>query len=120
MSEARIEVTCPGCVKPFHVPSAEQGKVVDCPVCGGWVDVPELGRPPTTAEVDEAAAARSAREYEWQMAENARQIEQSQRALDHRDQQDARFDQLLDRMDAVVGRWEQLADRMGRALDRLG
>ena len=55
-----------------------------------------------------------------QLAENALQIEQSQRALDHRDQQDARFDRLLDRMEAVIGQWEQLAARMGRLADRLG
>jgi hypothetical protein len=127
MAEARIEVTCPGCEKPFHVPPAEQGKIAECPACGGWVDVPELGRPPTTAEMDDAAAQRTAREYDRQtaegarlLAENARQIEQSQQALDHRDQQDARFDRLLDRMEVVIGQWEQLAARMGRVLDRLG
>jgi hypothetical protein len=106
--------------------SAELGKVVDCPHCGGWVDVPELGRTPSTAEVEEAAALRKAREYERQLAEgsrqlaeNARQIEQSQRALDHRDQQDDRFDQLLDRMEAVIGQWELLAAGVRRVVDRL-
>jgi Zn-finger nucleic acid-binding protein len=119
MVEARIEITCPGCNKPFLVPADEQGKLADCPNCLGWVDVPELGRSPTTAEVDEAAALRSAREYDRQMAENARQIEQSQRALDKRDQQDAQFDRLLDRMETVISRWERLADQMGHVIERL-
>lgn len=141
MAEARIEVTCPGCEKPFHIPPSEQGNVRECPHCGGWVDVPELGRPPTTAEIDDAMAQRTAREFERQQQESARQlieaarqqevwerqlaeaalqIGQAQRGLDKREEQDARFDRLLDRMEAVIGSWEQLADRMGRVLDRMG
>jgi len=127
MADARIEVTCPGCGKPFLVPAAEQGHVADCPHCQGWVDVPELSRPPTTAEMDDAAALRNAREYERQMAEAARQlaetdrqIEQAQRGLDKRDEQDAQFDRIMGRIEAVVGQWEQLAARMGRVVDRLG
>ncbi len=148
MTDARIEVTCPGCDRPFHVAADEQGRVADCPHCGGWVDVPDLSRPPTAAELDEAAAERNLTEYERQLAAAARQLEQSQRGLDQRDEQDAqyarqlaeaarqleqarraldtrdgqdqRFDHLLDRLDAVIGRWEQLAARMGLVAERLG
>lgn len=127
MAEVRIEVTCPGCEKPFHVSPAEQGKIAECPHCGGWVDVPELGRPPTAAEVDDAAASRAASVYDLQSREttrqlevSARQLEQYQRFIDRRDAQDARFDRVLDRLEAAVGQWEQLAARMGRVLDRMG
>lgn len=127
MADARIEVTCPGCTKPFHVPPDEQGKITECPNCRGWVDVPEFGRPPTLAELDDAAARRNAMEYERQTAEagrqlaaTAQQVEQTQRILDKEDEQNARLDRLLDRLEAVIGQWEQLAARMGRVADRLG
>ncbi len=119
MADVRFEVTCPSCETPFHVPLDEQGKIAECPKCDGWVDVPELARPPSPAEVDEAAA-RNLREYERQLAEAARQIEQSQHELDKRDELNARLSLLLDRMEAVVGQWEQLATHVGRVVERLG
>ena len=70
MAEARIEATCPDCEKSFHVRPAERGKVTGCPRCGAWVDVPELGCSPTSAEVEEAAR-RDAREDERQLADIA-------------------------------------------------
>ncbi len=126
MVEIRIEVKCPGCEKPFLVPSTEQGNVADCPYCQGWVDVPDVGRPPTTAELLEAASLRNAHDYELQSRETnrqleiaGRQLEQSQRFIDRRDRQDARFDRVLDHLEAVVGRWEQLSKRIDRVVDRL-
>jgi Arc/MetJ family transcription regulator len=102
------------------------GTVQECPECGGYVDVPEIGRPPTTAEVDEAARARTAREWELQSQEttrqqaiNAKQIEQAQRALDRRDQQDDRYDELLNRLERVLARWEQLAEQAGRVIEQM-
>jgi hypothetical protein len=127
MAEVRIEVTCPGCQKPFLVPVSEQGHVADCPHCQGWVDVPEVGRPPSTAELDEAASARHKTEYDRQLGEGdrqlregARQLEQAQRALDLRDRQDAQFSELLNRVSAVIGRWEQLAERMAHVIEQMG
>lgn len=133
MTDARIELTCPGCSKRFHVPSAEQGKIAECRNCGGWVDVPELGRAPTTAELDEAATARAHTEYERQQQEGARQLaesarqqvvaarqlEQFQTSLDRRDRLDERHEELLVSFARVVALWEQLAEKMGRVLDQL-
>jgi Zn-finger nucleic acid-binding protein len=123
MDDVRIELTCPGCEERFLVPATQQGKIVECPSCSGWVDVPEIGRPPNGFETDVSVTQEQERQWEEsarQLAENARQIEQSQRALDHRGRQDARLDEILDRMAAVLGRWESLADRMGRVIDQLG
>lgn len=133
MAEVRIEVTCPGCQKAFLRPADEQGQIAECPNCGGWVDVPEVGRPPTTAEVNDAATARSAREYDLQLQENARQIAEAarlqeitarqsvqlQRSLDRRERQDEQMDELLQRLGRLLSRWEQLADQMGRAIEQL-
>lgn len=49
MADSQIEVTCLTCQKDFRVPSYEQGRVVDCPRCYGFVDVPEDA--PTSPDV---------------------------------------------------------------------
>ena len=119
MAEVRIEVTCPGCDRRFLVPAVEQGHVADCPRCQGWVDVPEVGRPPTPAEVEEVIARRTTLEYERQLQVAARQLEQSQEALDHRNRQDDRFDEFLDQIGELIERWKQLAGQMNRAIEAL-
>jgi Zn-finger nucleic acid-binding protein len=122
MDDVRIELTCPGCEERFLVAETQQGKIAECPSCGGWVDVPELGRLPNGFEAAVPTTQEQAQQWEEsarQLEMVGRQLEQSQRALDHRDRQDARLDELLDRMDAVLGRWESLADRMARVIDRL-
>jgi Zn-finger nucleic acid-binding protein len=118
MDDARIELTCPGCEEQFLVHASQQGKIVNCPSCDGWVDVPDL----RDESVTDPFADEQARQWEEgakQQAENARQIEQSQRALDHRDHQDARFDELLGRMASVIDRWDSLATKMEHVIGRL-
>jgi hypothetical protein len=117
---------CDSCGNSLSFPPTDVGTVQECPECGGYIDVPELGRPPTTAEVEEAAASRAAREWELQSQEttrqqavSAKQIEQTQRALDRRDQQDDRYDELLNRLERVIGLWEQLAERAGGVIERM-
>jgi Zn-finger nucleic acid-binding protein len=126
VSDVRIELVCPGCGVQVFAAVSEQGKIIDCPSCYGWLDVPEIGRPPTAVEIDEAAAARTAREWELntqessrQLRVNAQQLEQAQQALDHRRKQDARFDSILVRADEVISRWDQLAERMDRVLKNM-
>jgi Zn-finger nucleic acid-binding protein len=126
MSDVRIELICPGCETRFFVSTAQQGKIAECPSCDGWVDVPEFVQPVATDQIDEAAAASTAREWEQQTRETTRQLEvgaaqleQSQRALDYRDQQDKRFDAYLARMDEVISRWDKLAQRMDRVVKEL-
>jgi ribosomal protein S27E len=122
----RIQLQCDGCGHTLSFAASEVGTVQECPECGGYIDVPELGRPPTTAEIDEASRARTAREWELQSQEttrqlaiNAKQIEQAQRALDRRDQQDDRYDQLLNRFERVLALWEELAEQVGRIIERM-
>lgn len=124
--DVRLELKCPGCDRPFFVPPSEQGRVSECPHCGGWVDVPEVGREPTTAELDEAAALRSQVEYDRQQAEyirqlelGARQLEQAQRSLDAQDQLNLREAAKFDRLNRLLEQWESLAERASRVLDRM-
>ena len=126
MSDVRIELTCPGCNSSFFVSPLQQGKIAECPSCGGWVDVPEFTRPPSAEETDDAVGVKLTREWEQQNWEAARQLqigaeqlEQSQRALDLRDKQDERFDTFLSRAEEVISRWEQLAQRMDRVIREL-
>jgi Zn-finger nucleic acid-binding protein len=126
MDEVRIELTCPGCEEAFLVPAAEQGKISECPHCGGWVDVPEVGRLPNGFESEPAGpqptwedSRRQWEESARQLAAGARQIEQSQKALDLRDRQDERFDEILDRFTATIARWDALADQLGRVIEKL-
>jgi Arc/MetJ family transcription regulator len=125
--DVSLQMRCNGCGNTLRFPASTVGTVQECPDCGGYIDVPEIGRPPTTAEVEEAVAARTAREYELQSQETtrqqavtAKQIEQAQRALDRRDQQDDRYDELLDRFEGVIALWEQLAEQAGRILEQMG
>lgn len=125
--EARIKVTCAGCEKPFDVPSVDQGGIVECPNCGGWVDVPELGARTSTAEMDKAVAHRNFLEYKRQEAEaarllteSARRIEQAQRDLDLWEARRDSRGRWLDALEAVIDRWERLASRMGPVVDQLG
>jgi predicted nucleic acid-binding Zn-ribbon protein len=125
--DVRLQMRCDSCGKTLDFPATTVGTVQECPDCGGYIDVPEIGRPPTTAEVEEAIAARTARERELQSQETTRQqaataeqIEQAQRALDRRDQQDDRYDKLLDRFEAVIVRWEQLVEQAGRLIEQMG
>jgi hypothetical protein len=118
---------CEGCGHTLSFAASEVGTVQECPECGGYIDVPEISRAPTTAEIDEVARKRNAREWELQSQETTRQlalsaeqIEQAQRALDRRDQQDDRYDELLNRFERVLARWEQLAEQAGRIVEQMG
>jgi hypothetical protein len=122
-----LEMRCDHCSKTLRFPPWTVGTVQECPECGEYLDVPEIGRPPTTAEIEEAAAERT--EHEWelrsrertrQQAVVARQIEQAQRALDRRDQQDDRYDKLLDRLEGVIAQWARLAGQAERVLEQMG
>jgi hypothetical protein len=126
LADVRIQLRCDSCGHSVSFGVSEIGTVQECPACGAYVDVPEVGRPPTTAEVEEALAARAAREWELQTLEAARQqavtakqIEQAQRALDRRDQQDAWYDELLDRLESVIARWEQLTDKAEHVIEQM-
>jgi Arc/MetJ family transcription regulator len=126
VSDVRIELICPGCGQQVFAAVSDQGRIIDCPSCYGWVDVPEIGRHPTALEVDEAAAARTAREWELQTQQNARllaisaqQLEQAQRALDLRDKQDSRIDAIIRRTDEVISRWDKLAQRMDAVIKQM-
>lgn len=55
MADSRIEVTCLNCTRPFRVPSSEKGRVVDCPHCFSFVDVPEHDEPLASAAIMENA-----------------------------------------------------------------
>jgi uncharacterized Zn finger protein (UPF0148 family) len=111
MAELRVELTCPGCQNTFLRAVDEQGQILECPSCGGWVDVPEIGRPPSKAEVEEEANRRFSAEYDRQLSENARQIERSKKLIEWQEQQNAQFDKLFARADTVLAKWEQLALR---------
>ncbi len=125
--DVRIQLRCDNCGTTVSFPASDVGTVQECHECGEYLDVPEIGRPPTTAEIDDAAAARTARAWELQSQETtrqqaliAKQIDQAQRALDRRDQQDDRYDELLNRFDRVLARWEQLAEQAGRVVEQMG
>jgi hypothetical protein len=124
--DVRLELRCEGCGHRVGFPTSDIGTVQECPECGGYIDVPEVGRPPTGAEVERAARARTAREWELQSRETtrqldvtAKQIEQAQRTLDRRDQQDDRYDELLDRFEHLLAVWEQLAEKAGRVIKQI-
>jgi uncharacterized paraquat-inducible protein A len=55
--DVRIELRCEGCGHRVGFPTSDIGTVQECPECGGYIDVPEVGRPPTGAEVERAARA---------------------------------------------------------------
>ncbi len=110
MSNAKIQVACPGCEHAFSVDPAQQGTVVECPECRGYVDVPELGREPTTAEVEEVAFLRVKDLQE-------RQSEQYQRLLDADEKNLNLFNETLEKAQALISKWDKLADRMGSIID---
>ncbi|MFO1004745.1 MAG: hypothetical protein U0929_02205 [Planctomycetaceae bacterium] len=131
MSTVRLEVSCPGCEKQFHVLGNEQGKVVECPLCGGWVDVPviELGEAATAEQEYERQKA----EYERQQEEgrkqldeagrqqrlSAQQLEHAQRQLERRELDDARWRELSNSFERLLARWDEIATQASRVLDKL-
>jgi hypothetical protein len=125
--DVRLQLRCDSCGHTVSFPASDVGTVQECPECGGYIDVPEIGRPPTSTEVEEAARARTQREWEVQSQETtrqlevgAKQLEQAQRALDRRDQQDDRYDELMNRFERVLAMWEQLAEQAGHVIEEIG
>jgi hypothetical protein len=125
--DVRLQLRCHSCGHTVSFPASDVGTVQECPECGGYIDVPEIGRPPTTAEVEDAARERTQREWEFQSQEttrqlrvNAKQLEQAQRTLDRREQQDDRYDELLNRFERVLTMWEQLAAQAGHVIKKIG
>ena len=102
MFNARIQVTCLGCNEQFLVLASEQGHVVECPNCAGYVDVPDLS----------SLGATAAQAEERRLAENARQIEENAK-------QQLRFGQLLDRFEEVIGQLAKVVEQMGHAVQGL-
>ena len=124
--DIRLEMRCEGCGHTLSFSTSDIGTVQECPECGGYIDIPEVGRPPTNGEIEAAARTRTAREWELQSKETtrqldltAKQIEQTQQALDRRDAQDVRYEEILDRLEQLLAFWEQLAERAGRVIDRM-
>lgn len=102
MFDARIQITCLGCNEKFLVLATEQGHVVECPNCSGFVDVPNLSRPETVAAEDE----------DRRLAEYARQFEENARQLEENAKQQVRYAQLLDRFEEVIGKLANAVERM--------
>lgn len=131
MSAVRLEITCPGCSKTFHVLDAEQGTVVGCPECAGWVDVPLVT--PGRIETAEEEYERQRLEYERQQEEakkqldeagrqqrlSAQQLEHSQRQLEQRDIEDARWNALSISFEHLLAKWDEIANRASQVLDKL-
>lgn len=120
MDDVRLELICPGCSGRFLVHAKQQGKVVECPSCTGWVDVPEIGRLPNGFERDfDGESTRQWEESARQLREGAKQQEQARHALDRGDRRDVRYEEQIERMDSLIARWENLTERAAQLLDRL-
>lgn len=138
MSSVRLEVTCPGCAEGFHVLTSEQGSVVACPHCAGWVDVPDVnsnhtGSPEREYERQRAEYERQQEDYKKQQEENVRQMEEAarqqklsalqmehgQRQIEERDRQDAKWNDSLIVFERLLARWDELADRASQLLNKL-
>jgi Zn-finger nucleic acid-binding protein len=117
--DARIQVRCPGCGGTPSFPASDMGTVQECPVCGGYLDIPELTRVPTGLDQQNERYERQMDETDRQLEEVRRQQEQGQRQLDRRDQLDAMEAELVERASRLLQRWEDLAGRIERVVERL-
>ncbi|MFO1045539.1 MAG: hypothetical protein U0941_27480 [Planctomycetaceae bacterium] len=119
MFDARIQVLCLRCNEKFLVLASEQGHVVECPNCSGFVDVPNLGNPdPATVEDEERQLIeynRQLEEYARQSEESVRQMKEAARQQEESARQQVRFGELLSRFEQVIDKLANVVERMNES-----